>query len=235
MGDSVAVKEEVTHENANREPLRVVLVDGNEIVSTGIQAVLAKHGDRVRLVGHVISDDAAGEVLRDVRPDVVLMPLCGERGHSVLTLASDVEQKHSVPVLVLSETSDERLVYEALRLGVTGYLLNSAGGAQLAEALAQVSKGATVLDPILATRAVLSAAQASDLGGWSGAQLRLTRRECDVLRLLADGLSNRRIADELSLGDETVKTHLRSIYKKLGVQDRTQAVALALRQGLFPS
>jgi DNA-binding NarL/FixJ family response regulator len=91
-----------------------------------------------------------------------------------------------------------------------------------------------VLDPILATRAVLSAAQASDLGGWSGAQLRLTRRECDVLRLLADGLSNRRIADELSLGDETVKTHLRSIYKKLGVQDRTQAVALALRQGLFP-
>jgi DNA-binding NarL/FixJ family response regulator len=229
------VKEEVTHENANREPLRVVLVDGNEIVSTGIQAVLAKHGDRVRLVGHVISDHADAEVLRDVRPDVVLMPLCCERGHSALTLASEVEQKHSVPVLVLSESSDERLLYEALRLGVTGYLLNSVGGAQLAEALAQASQGVAVLDPALATAVALSAAHASGLGGSSGAQLGLTRRECDVLRLLANGLSNRRIADELSLGDETVKTHLRSIYKKLGVQDRTQAVALTLRQGLFPS
>lgn len=228
------MKERVTDETTSREPLRVVLIDGTEVVNTGIRGVLAKHGDQVRLVGQVRPDVVVADVITDVHPDVALVVLCGGRECSALALAGELESKHSVPVLVLSEVTDERWLYEALRRGVTGYLLISADGTQLADALVQVAGGARVLDPDLASRIALSAAHASEDGGWPGSHFGLSRRETDVLRLLSDGLSNRRIAEELGVGDETVKTHLRKIYKKLGVQDRTQAVSLALRQGLFP-
>jgi DNA-binding NarL/FixJ family response regulator len=105
--------------------------------------------------------------------------------------------------------------------------------AQLADHLVRVHEGEVVVDPAMATRIAMRAAH---LGGgriWPGSQLGLSQRESEVLSLLVDGLSNRMIATQLVVGEETVKTHLRSIYRKLGVNDRAQAIAAAIRQGMF--
>jgi DNA-binding NarL/FixJ family response regulator len=144
-----------------------------------------------------------------------------------------VAQKPSFRVVIFTDEADERRLFEALRLGVSGYLLKSLTSAQLADHLVRVHEGEVVVDPAMATRIAMRAAH---LGGgriWPGSQLGLSQRESEVLSLLVDGLSNRMIATQLVVGEETVKTHLRSIYRKLGVNDRAQAIAAAIRQGMF--
>ena len=225
--------EESEREVAKLRPVRVVLIDGDEIVCAGVEAVLGRHGDRVRLVGHVSPSEDLAQAASRFRADVVLVHLDDE-GSLPLSLVGELVKAHpSLPVVILSEVSDERRLFEALRLGATGYVLRSADSLQLADSLVRASTGTKVVDPELAIRFALRAAHVWDGQGWPGSQLGLSRRQSDVLRLLTEGLSNRRIADELILGEETVKTHLRAIYRVLDVHDRTQAVAFALRQGLF--
>jgi DNA-binding NarL/FixJ family response regulator len=114
----------------------------------------------------------------------------------------------------------------------SGYLLKSLSGAQLADHLVRVRNGEVVVDPTMATRAAMRGVHDGNGQVWPGRQLGLSQRESQVLGLLTDGLSNRLIASELVLGEETIKTHLRNIYKKLEVKDRAQAVAVAIRQGI---
>jgi DNA-binding NarL/FixJ family response regulator len=120
-------------------------------------------------------------------------------------------------------------MFEALGLGVAGYLLRSQSGDQLAESLRCIRSGQVVIDPTMATRIALRAGSLDAEARWPGAELGLSRRQSDVLQLLTHGLSNRQIAEELVLGEETVKTHLCSLYRKLDVRDRAQAVGKALR------
>jgi DNA-binding NarL/FixJ family response regulator len=134
--------------------------------------------------------------------------------------------------VIFTYEADERSVSEALRLGVSGYLLKSLSGDQLADHLLRIGGGAVLLDPTVATRIAMGAARMDD-EPWPGSQLGLSRRESEVLSLLVDGLGNRAIADQLIVGEETVKTHLRSVYRKLDVKDRAQAVAKMLRNGIF--
>jgi DNA-binding NarL/FixJ family response regulator len=136
-----------------------------------------------------------------------------------------------VRAVILADDDDERRVFEALRLGVSGYLLESSGAALLADQLARAREGELVIDPTIATRIATQVAR-GDSPSWAGAELGLSRREGEVLQLLVGGRSNRQIADEMVLGPETVKTHLRSVYRKMGVSNRAQAVASAIRQGL---
>ena len=120
-------------------------------------------------------------------------------------------------------------MFEALGLGVAGYLLRSQSGDQLAESLRWIRSGQVVIDPAMATEIALRAASLDAKGRWPGAELGLSGRESEVLQLLTQGLSNRQIAEELFVGQETVKTHLCSLYRKLDVRDRGQAVSKALR------
>src|SRR5207302_2275839 len=135
-------------------------------------------------------------------------------------------------IVIFTEEADERRLYEALRLGVSGYLLKSLSSELLADHLERVRLGEVVVDPTLATRIAMRGAHQGDGRVWPGTQLGLSQRESQVLGLLADGLSNRLIASELVVGEETVKTHLRNIYRKLGVKDRAQAIAIAIRRGI---
>jgi DNA-binding NarL/FixJ family response regulator len=136
-------------------------------------------------------------------------------------------------VVIFTDDSEERRLFEALRLGVSGYLLKSLSGVQLADHLVRVADGQVVVDPTIATRIALRGAQFGGVETWPGSQLALSQRESQVLALLVDGLSNRMIAAQLVVGEETVKTHLRSIYRKLGVNDRSHAVATVMRLGIF--
>jgi DNA-binding NarL/FixJ family response regulator len=121
---------------------------------------------------------------------------------------------------------------QALRVGVRGYILKSSTTDQLVDALIRLHRGEIVLDPRLATDAALLAARAIDVGEWPGAHLGLTRREAELLSLLGEGLPPRDAAVRMGLSSETVRTHTRNLYRKLGVNDRAAAVAVAWREGL---
>lgn len=214
-------------------PVRVVLVGGDEIIVEGLQGILASHQDRVDVVGRAPATEEALSAAIRLDADVVLVDL-HIKGTSALELAAEmVAEKPPFRVVIFTDDTDERRLFEALRLGISGYLLKSLSGEQLADHLARVDHGEVVVDPTMATRIAVRAARHGDGRTWPGGQIGLSRRESEVLSLLVDGLSNRLIAAELIVGEETVKTHLRSIYRKLGVNDRAQAVATALRQGMF--
>ena len=212
--------------------VRVVLVGDDQIIAEGLRAMLARDSDRVELVGHVPATEDVLSAATRLRADVVLVELDLQSASGLELAAELLAEKPPFRVVIFTGDADERRLYQALRFGVSGYLLKSLSGSLLADHLARVHDGQVVIDPTMATEIAMRAAHGGGRGMWPGSELGLSQRESEVLALLARGLSNRLIAAELVLGDETIKTHLRSIYRKLGVNDRAQAVATALRQGI---
>ncbi|MCV7219217.1 response regulator transcription factor [Mycobacterium crocinum] len=214
-------------------PVRVVLVDDHEMVIEGLKAMLSPFKNRVRVVGEAVGVDMALNVIASLKPDIVL---CDVRmqGASGLDLCRAVRERDPErKVILLSVYDDEQYLFQALRVGASGYLLKGISSDELVRQLELVQGGATAIDPGLAARAVDTAARLQRDEFWPGARHGLTQRESEILSFVVTGLSNRGIATKLVIGDETVKSHLRSIYRKLGVSDRTSAVATALREGIF--
>jgi DNA-binding NarL/FixJ family response regulator len=212
-------------------PVRVVLVDDHEMVIEGLKAMLTAFRSRVRVVGQAVGADSAMSVI--VAPDVVL---CDVRmqGSSGLDLCRAVRERDPErKVVLLSVYEDEQYLFQAMRAGASGYLLKRISGEELVAQLERAHAGDTVIDPGMAARAVDTAARLQRDEYWPGARHGLTQRESEILSFMVSGLSNRAIAARLVIGDETVKSHLRSIYRKLEVGDLTSAVATALREGIF--
>jgi DNA-binding NarL/FixJ family response regulator len=214
-------------------PVRIVLVDDHEMVIEGLKAMLAAFSDRVAVVGQAIGAERALSVVDELDPDIVLSDV-RMQGSSGLDLCQTLRERRSDrKVVMLSVYDDEQYLFQALRVGAAGYLLKSISSDELVRQLELAQRGATAIDPGMAARAADTAARMQRDEFWPGARQGLTQRESEILSLVVNGLSNRGIAGKLVIGDETVKTHLRSIYRKLGVSDRTGAVATALREGIF--
>lgn len=214
-------------------PLRLVVVDDHEMVVQGLKAMLAPFRSRVRVVGTAHDAAAAMEAVLSLEPDIVL---CDVRmaGDSGLDLCRRLHERlPAQKVVLLSVYDDEQYLFQALRAGAAGYLLKRIGGEELVRQLELAASGVTVVDATMAGRAAASAARLERNEFWPGARLGLTHRESEVLALLVAGHSNRAIAAELVIGEETVKSHVRSVLRKLDVPDRTGAVAAALREGVF--
>ncbi|MBX7452031.1 response regulator transcription factor [Mycolicibacterium sp. 3033] len=214
-------------------PVRIVLVDDHEMVIEGLKAMLAAFASRVTVVGQAVGAEKAMGVVADLDPDIVL---CDVRmqGSSGLDLCQRLRERDpGRRVVMLSVYDDEQYLFQALRIGAAGYLLKSISSEELVRQLEFVHTGATAIDPVMAARAVDTAARLQRDEFWPGARQGLTQRESEILALVVNGLSNRAIAAKLVIGDETVKTHLSSLYRKLGVNDRTGAVAMALREGIY--
>jgi DNA-binding NarL/FixJ family response regulator len=214
-------------------PVRLVLVDDHEMVIEGLKAMLAAFSDRVEVVGQAVGAERALSVIQELDPDIVL---CDVRMQGASGLDLCLELRESDPkrkVVMLSVYDDEQYLFQALRVGASGYLLKSISSDELVRQLEFVHGGETAIDPGMAARAVDTAARLSRDEFWPGARQGLTQRESEILSFVVNGLSNRAIATKLVIGDETVKSHLRSIYRKLGVSDRTGAVATALREGIY--
>ena len=214
-------------------PVRLVLVDDHEMVIEGLKAMLTAFASRVTVVGQAVGAEKAMDVIADLDPDIVL---CDVRmqGSSGLDLCQRLRERDpGRRVVMLSVYDDEQYLFQALRVGAAGYLLKSISSEELVRQLEFVHTGATAIDPVMAARAVDTAARLQRDEFWPGARQGLTQRESEILALVVNGLSNRAIAAKLVIGDETVKTHLSSLYRKLGVSDRTGAVATALREGIY--
>jgi DNA-binding NarL/FixJ family response regulator len=214
-------------------PLRVVLVDDHEMVRTGLKAMLSRFAGQVRVVGEAADATGARQVVAGLNPDIVLadVRLAGESG---LDLCRTLVREHpGLRVVLLTVYDDEQYLFQAIQAGAAGYLLKRIDGPELVEQLRRVHAGEVVIDPALSARTSVDMIKLGRREFWPGAHLGLTQRESEVLALMVAGLSNRAIAAKLVVGDETVKSHVRGIYRKLDVNDRAAAVATALREGLY--
>jgi DNA-binding NarL/FixJ family response regulator len=214
-------------------PVRIVLANDDHIIIEGLRAMLTPYDDQVRVVATAEGDPEiilAAEVAENV--DVMLIDAfsrtAGGIDAAVKVLATDPE----FAVAIFTDADDLRLMLQALRVGVRGYLLKSAKPPELVEMVVQLAAGEVVVDTRLATEAALMAARTIDLGDWPGAHLGLTRREAELLALLGQGIAPRVAAEKMGLSNETVRTHTRNLYRKLQVSDRASAVAIAWREGL---
>ena len=219
--------------DASGTPVRILLVDDHQVVLDGLRSMLASQAHRVQIVGSTTNADEALGLAGELKPDVVLLDV-RLKGSSGLDLCREiVEQFANVKVVFFTVYDDEQYLYQALRMGASGFLLKTTTAPELADHLDRVMDGEVAVDPTLAGRVAMTAARLQSGEFWPGAHLGLTQRESEVLGLMVRGLSNRAVAQRLYIVEETVKTHTQGIYRKLEVQDRAQAIATALREGIF--
>jgi len=218
---------------AGSRPIRTVLVDDHQMVLDGLTAMLRPLADRIEIVGQATDPADALDAVQRLTPDIVLLDV-RLHGASGLDLCEDLlARSPGTKVVFLTVYDDEQYLFQGLRAGASGFLLKRVTGPELLRHLERVLDGEIAIDPALMGRVALSAARLHSGEYWPGAHLGLTQRESEVLGLMVRGLSHRAIAQHLIVGEETVKTHARAIYRKLAVPDRAQAVATALREGLF--
>ena len=214
-------------------PVRVVLANDDRIIIDGLRSMLAPYKDDVVVVGTADGDPeiVMAPVLEE-DADVMLIDAFARRAGGIHAAMAVLVQDPPFAVAVFTRADHLRLVLQALRMGVRGYLLKSASAEELVDALKRLAIGETVIAPRLATEAALLAAREIDIGGWAGAHLGLTQREAELLTLLGGGFTPEQAADEMQLSWQTIRTHTRNLYRKLGVNDRAAAVAIAWREGL---
>jgi DNA-binding NarL/FixJ family response regulator len=211
------------------ESIAVLIVDDHAVVREGLRAFLQLQ-DGIEVAGEAGDGEEALEQALALRPDVILMDLVMPKLDGVGAMR---ELRARVPesrVIVLTSFLDDERLLPAIQAGAAGYLLKNAEPAELARAIRAAHGGETIIDPTVATRLVRAIAD----GRRSPADHTLTRREREVLELIARGRSNKRIAFELGISEKTVKTHVGHVLAKLGVSDRTQAALVAVREGLAP-
>ena len=212
--------------------IKVMLVDDHALVRTGVASVIAGEADMVVVGQYADADEAIRRCLAEP-PDVVLMDLRMPGTPGLQATAMLHEQAPDVNVLVLTVSEQAKDLHDALRFGAQGYILKGATPEELVQAVRQVHPGWAIVSPAMAGKLLGDfSGEAPEEGapGRGGDRVdELSAREWDVLKLLADGLSNREIADSLIVAENTVKSHMRSILTKLHLKNRTQAAAYARR------
>lgn len=209
-------------------PIRVLLCDDHAIVRKGIGALLATQSD-IKVVGEACDGVEAVAQARALRPDVILMDLVMPQLDGIGATLQITAQQPNSHILVLTSFAADDKVFPAIKAGALGYLLKDSGPSELLQAIHQVARGEPSLEPAIARKVLFelhhppSAPPTADP---------LTEREAEVLRLIAQGLSNREIGERLVITERTVCTHVSNILTKLHLASRTQAALYALKEGL---
>jgi DNA-binding NarL/FixJ family response regulator len=203
--------------------IRVVIVDDHAVLRAGLEQLLAGQPD-LEVVGTAASGAEAIEVVRELRPDVVLMDL-QMPGVDGVSATREIVAGQLADVLVLTSYSDAERIVGALDAGAMGYLLKDADPDEVLTGIRSVARGESPINP-RAARELLGARRTP------AAAAELTPREREVLVLVRQGLANKQIARRLGISERTVKAHLTSAFQRIGVVDRTQAALWAERNGL---
>lgn len=226
--------------NEKAEKTRVVLADDHQLFREGVKRILDLEED-MEVVAECSDGEEVTAVCRELQPDVVLMDINMPNVNGVEATQCLRDSCPSTRVIVLSIHDDEAYVFETLRLGASGYLLKDMEAEDLIEAVRMVASGNAYIHPKVTGKlieefrrlseqeGVLDDLHSANMNeGWRGL---LTRREMEVLKLMAEGRSNRAIGEYLFISEKTVKNHVSSVLQKMNVQDRTQAVITAIKSG----
>jgi DNA-binding NarL/FixJ family response regulator len=214
--------------------IRVLIADDQAMVRAGLSLIVRPHED-IEIVGEASDGQVAVELARELRPDVVLMDVRMPRVDGIEAtrrlLARDTP--HHPRVLVLTTFDLDEYVYDALRAGAAGFMLKDEPPTHLIAGIRTVAAGDALLAPAVTRRLIEEFIRRPAAAPFNGSRLaELTAREREILELLACGRSNDEIAQELYLSRATVKTHVGSIFRKLDLRDRAQAVVFAYESGL---
>lgn len=212
--------------------IRVLVVDDQELVRAGFIMILNSQAD-IDVVGEADNGSDAVDEVRRLRPDVILMDIRmpimdGLEATRILKASRELD----VRVLILTTFDPDEYVYEALQAGASGFVLKDIRPHDLLAAVRVVAKGEALLAPSITRRLIARFAEQMSPPATSQELERLTDRETEVLRLMAKGLSNSEIAEQLYLSPTTIKSHVAGVLAKLGVRDRVQAVVFAYENGV---
>jgi NarL family two-component system response regulator LiaR len=210
-------------------PITVLIVDDHKLVRQGVRAFLEAH-DEFLVVGEAESGKSAVELAEETVPDVVLMDLIMPEMDGVEATRQVKNISPRSQIVVLTSYHEDEHIFPALEAGATSYTLKDVDMDELAETIRRAARGEVILHPRVASRVLkeLHGAKKEDVNPFT----ELTGREMEVLKLIANGLSNHEIADELVISEHTVKGHVSNIFSKLHLADRTQAAVYAWQKGV---
>ncbi len=210
------------------EPIQVLIVDDHEIVRKGVRGFLATEAD-IEVVGEAKDGLEAVTKATNFNPNVILMDLELPGIDGIEAIRRIKEHRQEIQILVLTSFATDDKVFPAIKAGALGYLLKDSSPEALVEAIREVHRGEPSLHPRVAKKLLHEISEASEKPPTEDP---LTEREVEVLKLVARGLSNQQIAEDLIISEATVKTHVNRILSKLHLASRTQAALYALREGL---
>jgi NarL family two-component system response regulator LiaR len=213
----------------NKSPIRVLVVDDHRIVCEGIRSLMEEVED-IEVVGEASNGFESIDLVESLVPDVVLMDLVMPQMDGVEATQQITEKHPDIRVLVLTSFITDDKVFPAIKAGAMGYLLKDTGSSELIDAIRKVHGGESSLHPEIAHKVLLEVRQPSPEVQLTSDPL--TEREVEVLKLVAEGKSNKEIAEELKISPNTVRTHINRIFKKLHLANRVEATLYALSQGV---
>lgn len=217
-----------------REKIKILLVDDHTLVREGFGKMLELEPD-MDVVGQASNSDEAFAFVKKLNPDIVLMDIRLPGVTGIEATRRIKEEFPKVEIIILSMYNEDEYIFEAIKAGAGGYVLKDISKDDLVRAIRVVHSGESLIQPSLAKKVLKEFAHLAKETSQPGAKTplrELSDRELEVLRFVANGNSNKQIADSLLISETTVKAHLRSIFRKLEVSDRAQAVAYAMRKGL---
>jgi NarL family two-component system response regulator LiaR len=210
------------------ENIRILIVDDHSIVREG-QRALIETEPGLELVGEAADGLEAVQLARSLQPDVIMIDLIMPRMGGIEAIEKIKAENPEVNILVLTSFAEDEKVYSAVKAGALGYRLKDASPQELLTAIREIYRGEPSMDPSIAHKLMRELQRSSDL---PPTEEPLTEREVEVLKLVAQGKPNQKIAETLVISERTVRTHVSNILSKLHLANRTQAALYALREGL---
>jgi two-component system, NarL family, response regulator LiaR len=209
------------------EKIKVVVVDDHDMVRKGIISYLLTESN-IEVVGEARSGNEGVQLVKRVKPDIVLMDLLMENGNGIMATKEILSFQPNCKVIIITSYYDDQQVFPALEAGAFSYLLKTASASEIVQAINKAVQGETIIEPKVANK-MLNRFRTSERKPHDD----LTERELDVLKCLGEGMTNQEISEDLFIGVKTVKTHVSNILSKLSVSDRTQAAVYANRNGIL--
>jgi len=217
------------------DAIRVLLVDDHSLFRRGIASVLENH-EGIKIIGEAINGYEAIEKTRELSPQVILMDLMMPGLSGLEAIQAIHVESPNINILALTVSENRADLLSAMKFGAKGYVLKNAEPEELVQAVLVISRGGVIISPQMA-EGLLGEFRVPAAGGASesseATETNLSPREKEILQLLATGASNKQIADNLSISENTVKTHMQNIMEKLQLQNRSQAAAYAIKKGLI--
>lgn len=217
-----------------QQPIRILICEDQTLMREGLKTILELDGGEppFEIIGEAANGEEAVRQARKLSPDVVLMDIQMPRQNGVQATAAITTTLPATRVIILTTFDSEDYVFEAIKAGAMGYLLKDTPATELAATIRRVQQGESFIQPQVATKLLMEFGRRGTITrGQASADEDLSQRELDVLKLLAQGASNREIANRLVLAEGTIKNHVSNILIKLHAANRTQAANLARERG----